>query len=75
MAIVAFMLLQMAVFFIWPAPSTIITGWFTLFEENVIVGLLDMDLLLMVDYVLLVMIFLALWSVLDEQVNLLLPLL
>ena len=63
--IVAFMPLQMAVFVIWPPPSTI-TGWFALFEENTIVGLLDMDLLLIVDYVLLVVIFLALWSTLRK---------
>jgi hypothetical protein len=68
LTIVALMPLQMVVFFIWPPPTTV-AGWFTLFEENAIVGLLDMDLLLIIDYVLLVMIFVAL-SYSDEQVNL-----
>ncbi len=63
LTIVVFMPFQMAIFIIWPPPSTV-TGWFTLFEENAFVGLLDMDLLLIVDYVLLILIFLVLWSAL-----------
>ena len=61
--IVGFMPLQMVVFFVWPPPTTV-SGWFGLFSENAIVGLLDMDLLLILDYVLLVLVFLALWGVL-----------
>jgi hypothetical protein len=61
--IVGFMPLQMVVFFVWPPPTTV-SGWFELYSENAIVGLLDMDLLLIIDYVLLVLVFLALWGVL-----------
>jgi Domain of unknown function (DUF4386) len=48
---------------VWPPPTTV-SGWFQLFSENPIIGLLDMDLLLIIDYVLLVLVFLALWDVL-----------
>jgi len=53
----------MIVFFVWPPPSTV-TGWFTLFQDNAFVGLLDMDLLLIVDYALMGIVFLALWAAL-----------
>jgi len=55
----------MIVFFVWPPPSTV-TGWFTLFQDNAFVGLLDMDLLLIVDYALMGMVFLALWAALKR---------
>jgi hypothetical protein len=55
----------MTVFLIWPLPETV-TGWFTLFHHNWLVGLLDMDLLLIVDYLLMGIIFVALWSVLRQ---------
>ena len=61
--IVGLMPLQMVVFLIWPPPSTV-TEWFTLFEENAFVGLVDRDILLIADYILLIVIFLALWSAL-----------
>jgi len=51
----------MTVFFIWLPPSSVI-GWFTLFQDNALVGLLDMDLLLIVDYLLLIGVFSALWA-------------
>lgn len=66
MIIVGFMPLQMVVFFVWPPPTTV-SGWFELFSENAIVGLLDMDMLLIIDYVLLVLVFLALWGVLRRS--------
>ena len=53
--------IQMIVFFIWLPPNNVI-GWFTLFQENAFVGLLDMDLLLIVDYLLLIGVFSALWA-------------
>jgi hypothetical protein len=59
--------IQMAVFFIWPPPATV-TGWFALFQNNPLVGLLDMDLLLIVDYVLFVLVYLALYIAL-RRVN------
>src|SRR5215207_1798565 len=53
LAVLVLIPIQMVVFFLWPPPNTVI-GWFTLFQDNALVGLLDMDLLLIVDYLLLV---------------------
>lgn len=63
LTVLAFMPIQMIIFFVWPPPSTVI-GWFTLFQDNGLVGLLDMDLLLIVDYALMGLVFLALWAAL-----------
>ncbi len=65
LTVLLFMPIQMIVFFVWPPPSTVI-GWFTLFQDNALVGLLDLDLLLIVDYVLTGLLFLALWAVLKR---------
>jgi hypothetical protein len=65
LTIVAVMPIQMAVFFLWPPPSTVI-GWFTLFQNNALVGMLDMDLLLIVDYILMIVVFLALGAALSR---------
>jgi len=51
--------LQMLVFVTTPPPDTV-TGWFALFQRNALLGLLDMDLLLIVDQVLIAVMFLAL---------------
>ena len=59
--ILALMPIQMVVFLNWPPPNTVV-GWFLLFQNNPLVGLIDMDLLLSVDYVLMLMVFLALWA-------------
>jgi hypothetical protein len=59
--ILALMSIQMVVFLNWPPPDTVV-GWFLLFQNNPLVGLIDMDLLLIVDYVLMLMVFLALWA-------------
>lgn len=56
-----FIPIQVVVFVVWPPPSTVI-GWFNLFQANGLVGLLDMDLLLILDYALLGLVFLALWA-------------
>jgi hypothetical protein len=61
LAVLVFIPIQMVVFFLWPPPNSVI-GWFTLFQDNAFVGLLDMDLLLIVDYLLLVGVFSALWA-------------
>jgi hypothetical protein len=61
LAVLALIPIQMIVFFLWPPPSSVI-GWFTLFQDNALVGLLDMDLLLIVDYLLLIGVFSALWA-------------
>lgn len=61
LAVLVLIPIQMVVFFLWPPPSSVI-GWFTLFQDNALVGLLDMDLLLIVDYLLLIGVFSALWA-------------
>ncbi len=48
---VVFLPIQILVFFISPPPESV-PGWFALFQANRLFGLLDMDLLLMVDQVL-----------------------
>ena len=58
-----FIPIQVIVFIASPPPSTVI-GWFTLFQNNRLVGLIDLDLLLVADNVLLVPIFLALYVIL-----------
>lgn len=50
---------QVAVFILWPLPNTV-EAWFSRFNENAVVGLLNMDLLLIVDWALTVLVFLAL---------------
>jgi hypothetical protein len=61
--IALFIPLQLFVYFTWPPPATV-TGWFQLFDESPMIGLLDMDLLLIVDTVLFIPVFLALYQVL-----------
>lgn len=54
---------QIIVFVASPPPSTVV-GYFTLFHKNALLGLLDLDLLSIVDYVLFVPMFLALYMAL-----------
>lgn len=63
LAVVALMPLQMTVFVLWPPPTTVV-DWFALFQQNPLVGLMNMDLALIVDYVLLAVLFLGLFAVL-----------
>ena len=56
LAVLVLIPIQMVVFFVWPPPNSVI-GWFALFQDNALVGLLDMDLLLIVDYLLLIGVF------------------
>ena len=51
---------QLAVFMAYPFPDTV-TGWFQLLQDNPLAGLVNLDLLLVVDNVLLVVIALALY--------------
>jgi hypothetical protein len=54
---------QLAVFMAYPFPDTVV-GWFQLLQDNPVAGLVNLDLLLVVDSVLLVVIALALYVVL-----------
>jgi hypothetical protein len=55
-----FLPIQVAAFILFPMPETV-TGWFDLFAKNRLAGLLDLDLLLIVDQVLVVVIYAALY--------------
>lgn len=59
------MVIQIIVFTIWPPPSTA-EGYFTLFHSNWLLGLLSLDLLYIVDSILLILIYLALYVVLKK---------
>jgi Domain of unknown function (DUF4386) len=52
--------LQAAVFILWPPPTTVI-DYFATFQQNVVLGLLDLDLLLILDQVLIVVLLLGLY--------------
>jgi hypothetical protein len=52
--------IQIAVFVAYPYPDTV-AGWFRLLQDNPLAGLVDLDLLLVVDNVLLVVIALAVY--------------
>lgn len=54
---------QIIVFVASPPPSSVV-GYFTLFHKNALLGLLDLDLLSIVDYALFVPLFLALYMAL-----------
>jgi hypothetical protein len=58
-----FIPIQFIIFVVWPPPSTVI-GWFTLFQNNRLLGLLDLDLLSLADYALMGLMFLALYAAL-----------
>ncbi len=62
----AFIPVQIVVFIIWPPPGTV-TGWFSLYQEHPLVGLLDMDLLLIVDQVFVALIMVTLYVVLRRS--------
>jgi hypothetical protein len=64
--IVFFTVVQVIVFIANPQPGTV-EGWFTLFHENKLIGLVDMDLLLVADNVLAIPIFLAFYFTLKRS--------
>ena len=57
---VACIIASIAVFLAWPPPTTV-ESWFALFQRNALLGLLDLDLLLVTSYVLLIPLYLALY--------------
>ena len=60
-----FIPIQIIVFIMWPPPSTVI-GYFTVFQNNRLLGLLDLDLLLIVQNALGVVVILALYIALKR---------
>lgn len=60
-----FMIVQIAVFVIWPPPTDPI-GFFRLFADNWFLGLLSMDLLYIIDSFILIIIYLALYMTLRD---------
>ena len=63
LASIACIVLAVAVFLAWPPPTTIL-GYFTLLRQNPLIGLLDLDLLMMASYAVLPLLYLALYAVL-----------
>ncbi len=57
----AVMITQIVIFIIWPPPITT-EGFFTLFQQNRLLGLLSMDLLYLVNNTILILIYIAIWS-------------
>ena len=62
-----FIIVQMVVFIVWPPPGTAI-DYFTLFQQNALLGYLALDLLYVIDNILLIPILLALYISL-QRVN------
>jgi hypothetical protein len=59
-AMLALVPLQLLAYVLSPPPTTVV-GWFELFERDRLIALVDLDLLLLVDYVLAGFVFLGLW--------------
>lgn len=55
--------IQIIIFIAWPPPGTV-EGYFTLFQDNWLLGLLNLDLLYMLTNALVVLIYLALYAAL-----------
>ncbi|MDD5509159.1 MAG: DUF4386 family protein [Bacteroidales bacterium] len=60
-----FIPIQIIIFILWPPPETTL-GWFELFKTNPFVGLLDLDLLLIIDQVLVGIMMVALYILLKK---------
>jgi len=60
------MLAQVVVFILWPPPQTV-EGFFNLFQQNKLLGLLSMDLLYLLNNALLIVIYLALFAALKKE--------
>lgn len=67
MALIMFAVIpiQSFIFVAWPPPSTVL-GYFALFQNNWLLGLLSLDLLLVVNNVLLILIYLGLCAALRQ---------
>jgi hypothetical protein len=60
------MLAQVAVFIIWPPPESV-EGFFGLFQQNWLLGLLSLDLLYLLNNSILILIYLALFAALKPK--------
>ena len=63
--IVALVPIQAAIFLLWPPPNTVVE-YFSTFQRNALLGLLDLDLLLIIDQLLLVPVLLGLYVALRK---------
>lgn len=66
--------IQAAVYILWPPPSFdpsagAVTDWFALLHKNWLIGLLDLDLLMLIDYPGCLLVFLALYGALRRVSN------
>jgi hypothetical protein len=59
-AVVALVPIQAAIYILWPPPTTV-SGYFSTFHDNPVIGLLNQDLLLLVDEVLMLVVTLGLY--------------
>lgn len=59
-AVVVLVPIQVAIFAIWPPPTTV-SDYFSTFHNNPIIGLLNQDLLLLIDMVLMMLVTVALY--------------
>lgn len=59
-AMLALIPLQLVAYVVAPPPTTV-AGWYELFERDRLLALVDLDLLLLVDYLLAGLVFLGLW--------------
>ena len=72
LVVVALIPIQAAIYILRPPPTTVL-GYFSIFESNVLLGLLDLDLLLIIDQLLIIAVLLGLYAALrqtDESVML-----
>lgn len=60
--------IQAAIFLISPPPQTVL-GYFALFQRNPVLGLLDLDLLLSIDYLALLPLYLALYVLVRRRAS------
>lgn len=66
LVVVALVPIGALVYVIWPPPSTV-AGWFAQYHSNPIIGLLNQDLLMMIDQAILIVLFLGLFIALRRS--------
>jgi hypothetical protein len=63
LAVVALIPVQVAVYIVWPPPTSVL-DYFSVFQNNALLGMLDLDVLLVVDQLLIVVVLLGLYAAL-----------